>query len=545
MRKIRICLISLLFAEQALVPVAVAVAQTGPDINPQFQSASRGGAAGGGPIAPGAASPAPSGEGEFTMPVASPPGVPLKEDESGRMEAPLYEDTETRTPLDAKVSVNLENAPLTAFLHAISAQTRISFILAEGLQERKITAYLRQISVREAMQILLQIRGLTYQRIGKTNTYVVTKRSAARANLVTKIYTLSYISLLSPGSAQQDLSSITSSANSNNPFTSSSSSGSSGGTGGVSAGSAATGIAILNVINSMLTPKLGRVVTEPRTNSVIITDLPEVFPQIETVLNELDRKAPQISIEAEIVEISTTRLNELGIEWGDSRGGLATFTGPTRQTDYFLRPGFFSGDNWKNLYPAVGSSGLTNGTGITYGTLSLQQLTAVLRLLVSRSAARFLGKPNIVTMNNNTAIVTISRDAATSVTTNVSQVGQSGTVERSMVGVTLRVTPQVNKDGYVTLLIQPSFSDIQASNLTNNGSTVYDPVSRGASAIVRVKNGQTVAMGGLLQTKDTTVVRKVPLLGYIPIIGWLFTSSSTERDNTDLVIFIKPTIQVD
>ena len=124
--------------------------------------------------------------------------------------------------------------------------------------------------------------------------------------------------------------------------------------------------------------------------------------------------------------------------------------------------------------------------------------------------------------------------------------GSSSTgVERSRVGLTLRVTPQVNKEGYVTLIVQPSYSDVTASAITVNGATVYDPVSRGASTMVRVKNGQTVVIGGMLSSNETKTVRKVPLLGYIPIIGWLFTSVSSSRTNTDLVIFITPTILVD
>ena len=112
-------------------------------------------------------------------------------------------------------------------------------------------------------------------------------------------------------------------------------------------------------------------------------------------------------------------------------------------------------------------------------------------------------------------------------------------------GLTLKVTPQVNKEGYITMIVQPSYSDVVASAITVQGSTVYDPVSRGASTMVRVKNGQTVVIGGMLASTETKTVKKVPLLGYIPIIGWLFTSVSSRRTNTDLVIFLTPTILVD
>jgi len=125
--------------------------------------------------------------------------------------------------------------------------------------------------------------------------------------------------------------------------------------------------------------------------------------------------------------------------------------------------------------------------------------------------------------------------------------GTSSTgVERRRVGLTLKVTPQVNKEGYVTLIAQPSYSNAVEAGVTGaDGAKIMNPLSRGASTMVRVKNGQTVVIGGMLSSNEDKIVRKVPLLGYIPIIGWLFTSVSSKRTNTDLVIFITPTILVD
>jgi type II secretory pathway component GspD/PulD (secretin) len=543
MNKARLCVTALFAASQIILPAASVFAQTKePDINPQFQQEMQSGASA--PSAAPAASPAAASAGdtgEVKMPVATTPGVPLESATAGEngnaaAQQTLYDESESRSPMDTKVSVRLKDAPLTAFLDAISAQARISFIVAEGTQEKKITAFLRQISVREALQILLQINGLTYQRIGKSNTYVVMKRSGKALNLVTKIYTLSFISLLGVQSQSQAMSSITATTSVTSGFSNGSSgSASSGGGGG---GGGDSNVPIINVLRSVLSAH-GRITTEPRTNSLIIMDVPESFPQIEDILANLDRKAPQILIETQIVEIDTTRINNLGIAWGSSDGTMAQFIGPVRDTNYFLRDGFFSGNNWTQLFTS-------DDAIVTPGTFSLAQLTATLRALVSRDEARFLGKPKVVALNNTTSIVTILRDAVTSVTSTTTSSSTTSTVERSNVGVTLLVTPQVNKDGYITLLMQPSYSDVEAGALTDaNGQTIYDPVSRGVSTLVRVKNGQTVVLGGLLQSKDEEVVRKVPLLGYIPIVGWLFTSSEHTRANTDLVLFVTPTILVD
>ncbi|MFA6004793.1 MAG: type II and III secretion system protein, partial [Elusimicrobiota bacterium] len=117
--------------------------------------------------------------------------------------------------------------------------------------------------------------------------------------------------------------------------------------------------------------------------------------------------------------------------------------------------------------------------------------------------------------------------------------------ERIQTGLILKVTPQVNKEGYITMLVQPSFTDIKESSISTADSPTFDAISRGASTLVRIRNGQTLVIGGLLRSTETKVVRKVPILGYIPIIGWFFTSTSNRRDNSDLVIFLTPTIVSD
>jgi len=100
------------------------------------------------------------------------------------------------SPLEARVSVRLKGAPLATFLDTISAQTKINFIVAEGLETKTVTAFLQNVTVRDALQNLLQIKGLSYQQIGTSNTYIVTPRSQHSENLITRIYTLDYIPLI-------------------------------------------------------------------------------------------------------------------------------------------------------------------------------------------------------------------------------------------------------------------------------------------------------------------------------------------------------------
>ncbi|MDE2512408.1 MAG: hypothetical protein KGL74_14880, partial [Elusimicrobia bacterium] len=198
-------------------------------------------------------------------------------------------------PLDTRVTVRVKGAPLATFLDTISAQAKVNFIITEGLEQKRVTAFLQNVTVREALQVLLEIKGLTYQQIGKSKTYVVTQRSKQAENLITRIYSLSFVPLIpisSDDSTDKAAALI--------------------GTGGGNTGAGqlkpcATKnqkISIARIVCTVLS-KTGDIELEPRTNSLIVTDIPEVFPQVEQIIAELDKKAPQVMIEAQIVEIDS------------------------------------------------------------------------------------------------------------------------------------------------------------------------------------------------------------------------------------------------
>lgn len=472
-------------------------------------------------------------------------------------ETDLYKETEESSPLDRKVSIRVSNVPIAAFLNSITTQAKINFIMSEEFANKKVTASLTRVTVREALDTLLRVQGLAYQRIGKSDSYVVTKRSNDAPDTITKIYTLSYISLQGVGSAQSELNSImpqdvsSSSSSSSSDSTGLNLGGSSSGTG---SDSYSGGAEITAIVKSMLSP-VGKIAVDPRTNKLIITDVAEVFPQVENILAELDIKPPQILIEAQIVEVSKTSGLSLGFEYGGSDGAMVSMTGPKRKVDleYIKGQGV---KGWNYIFPSKdqldsGSSGSGSSSSSSSsdqgedegGLLDFSAFNIVLKSLLTRGEAKYLGKPKVVTLNNKTATITTSTDATVGQT--MSQSGSSSgegmtttSAERKRVGLTLQVTPQVNREGYVTLYVQPSYSDLVSSGFDFS----KDTTTRAASTLVRVKNGQTVVIGGLLTSRETDQTRKVPLLGDIPLLGWLFTSKTKSKSTTDLVIFITPTI---
>jgi type IV pilus secretin PilQ/predicted competence protein len=520
-----------------------------PEANPQFQqqTAAPGGAPLGESEPSGASAPADAPSPREVQ------GVQIGATAPSRSGAPV-----SLAPLDMRVTVRVKGAPLATFLDTISAQAKVNFIITEGLESKRVTAFLQNVTVREALQVLLEIKGLTYQQIGKSNTYVVTPRSKQVENLITRIYTLSYIPLIPLAGDNGQLLEIGEKGGKQQQQQQQPSAGGGGGAAG-GAGLAPSDVAIINVLRSVLS-KSGHVEIEPRTNALIVTDIPEVFPQVEQIIAELDKKAPQVLIEAQIVEIDSQRSRELGFEWGGPNGELATFTGGSRDTTFPLnlprdlgRARFF--DPLSGYSSTLGGAGIsgkpTDASGfIKTSVLDLTSLKIALRALISRSEARFLGKPKILTLNNKAATIEISAQEATNF--EVSQAGASGGtslqvsgVHRETTGLVLKVTPQVNKEGYITMLVQPSYTDIQEASISVTANRVFNPIKRAASTLVRIKNGQTLVLGGLLRSTENKVVRKVPFFGYIPIVGWLFTSSSTRRINSDLVIFITPTIVSD
>ncbi|MBO4707314.1 MAG: hypothetical protein J5594_01985 [Elusimicrobiaceae bacterium] len=479
-------------------------------------------------------------------------GESVKAKNEQSAESSLYKRGESYSPLDRKVTIRVNQVPIGTFLNSISAQSKINFIMGEEFSGKKISASLTNVTVREALDTLLRVQGLTYQRVGKSDSYVITNRSEEAPNTITKVYTLNYVSLQPNTSLSNDLSSVmpadvtSSSFNSGsgtslNVFDSSSLGGGTGGPGFSLNNSNSQTIsgngssAILGVIKSVLT-KQGKIAIDSRTNKLIITDVPEVFPQIESILDELDVKAPQILIEAQVIEVSKGSGYDVGFNWNLE----GTFTGGSTEMPW----NYFGARNGNKILRYLGTVVASEGgPKTTPPTLDWGNFTVIFKALMQNQEARSLGKPKVITMNNNQAMVTSSRDASIGTITRDTGSGSSGTTttsgtERKRVGLTLIVTPQVNKEGYVTLTVLPSYSDLIASE---TGET-YDTVTRAVTTQVRVKSGQTVVLGGLLQSTEKETVYKVPLLGQIPVLGWLFTSKQKTKSTTDLVIFITPTV---
>jgi len=166
-----------------------------------------------------------------------------------------------------------------------------------------------------------------------------------------------------------------------------------------------------------------------------------------------------------------------------------------------------------------------------------------LDMLIHNGSARVLANPKIATLNGREASILIGSRIPYIISSTVFAGGGAAPtqrIEREEVGIKLRITPLINADGYITTEIQPEVSSVSGFTGENNALPIV--ATRQASTTVRLKDGSTVIIGGLLNEEKTTTVTKVPLLGSIPVIGYLFQHRSIDTSKRDLVIEVTPRI---
>ncbi|AFZ67196.1 type II secretion system protein GspD [Deinococcus peraridilitoris] len=245
-----------------------------------------------------------------------------------------------------------------------------------------------------------------------------------------------------------------------------------------------------------------RVEVDERQRALLILVNPADRQLITDLVRQLDTERPQVMFEAEILEVNQDLTTSLGLQY-DS---IFTFKLTEGDAPQLLNLG------------KVGRSPLTLSLG--------------LNALKANGAARVLAQPRVTTLDGLEARINSTQ------TTPVIVPGANNTqsVQNITTGITLRMTPKVAPDGTVEANLSISVST--PTGTTSQGVPQFS--SREASTTVRVRNGEPIAIGGLLENRKIEATQKVPLLGDLPIIGKLFTTTRTETRNTDLVIIVTP-----
>jgi general secretion pathway protein D len=282
------------------------------------------------------------------------------------------------------------------------------------------------------------------------------------------------------------------------------------------------------------------VVADPRTNALLITAPPDLLPSIVRAIRQLDVRPRQVLIEGVIFEMAAGRFADLGVQFGalisNVLVGGVQFASPGRQPLGSIVTSLLAGQA-----PDVGS-GVSIGAGYLGGDSGA---VAFLSALARDSSTNILSTPTLVSLDNQEAEIVVAQNVPF-VTGSFSNTGGGTTplnpfqtIQREDVGLKLKVTPQISGDGAVRLNIEQ-----EVSNLTTQASAAGGEITsrRAINTNVIVGDGRLILLGGLLEDSTSGEVQKVPGLGDVPVLGYLFRTKSADTSKRVLLVLLRPQI---
>ncbi len=396
------------------------------------------------------------------------------------------------------ISLEFEQVPILTALNMIATQNGLNLV-AGGSVDGTVSIQLTEVDIWTALDAILAANGYTY--FVRDDVIIVKAiKDTEATDLISKLFTLNYLDPITAKKALEGRLSEKgkviildkkSDSESNN--------------------------------NAKYSP-----------NRIIITDLPSNIASLSETITLLDVRERSILIEAKIIETELDDDLRLGFNWPSA----VTVNG-TGASDGSVTSGTTLQSN-----NSLGAFNLGSGRW-NWGKLSIAQMSLVLDMLEQKGNSHLVSDPRITTIENHEAefryeivipIQTINRFTEGSSTSDIV------TFQDEEVGISLLVTPRINGDGNITMELFPTVEDIIGySGTPENRKPITS--SRSIRTRITVKDGETVALGGLLKENEIESIKRVPFLGHIPLLGkLLFTNKSIERTKTDLIILITPHI---
>ena len=383
--------------------------------------------------------------------------------------------------LDAKlretVTLYFNNEDIHSAMSAIGNTYGINVLIEKDIDGR-VTVNLADISLKDALDAMLDLNDLTYERRG--NILKIIKR---KDDAMTEIIRLNY--------AKAD--------------------------------------EISEMVTSLLSED-ALVQVYDISNELIVKDKKENIDKVKEFIAEIDVMPRQVMIESKLLDIKYTDFSNLGVTW----------------TANWTYPGFFANLINEEQSDSESISGGTTMAGpssdLTGGQLDLTlafahgSIDVEIDALIRNNKAKVLAAPTIVTLNNKEAKINIGEK----VPTKEKEQTTTGTIEKTVyqqVGIKLSVTPQITNDGYINMSIHPEVSSV--SEILDDGPRI---TTREADTQVLVKDGETIIIAGLIHEEEDNIDSRIPILGDIPFIGYLFRNKSTDISRKELVILITPRI---
>lgn len=307
--------------------------------------------------------------------------------------------------------------------------------------------------------------------------------------------------------------------------------------------------------------KVGTIKVDERSNQVIIQALSERMPDIEMLINALDKKTKQVLINTQIVKIKLSDQLTTGIEWeglfslGTKIG--ATYFGsypfsviPTSTTaiPWQSRKQFLNTQQTVGAYPTSSStsSKVAPGDSMHVGMINNRQdFDVLVKYLQTLGNTQILSNPKLSVINNQEARIHVGeKQAYVTTTTTTGQTTNTVSEEVTFVdvGIQLSVTPTINDDGYVTMKVKPEVSSVVDTLETPSHNKIPIIDSSMAETTVMVKDGTTIVIGGLRKEEKTSSSDQVPILSKIPLLGFFFKSGTKKTERTELLVMLTPHI---
>jgi len=272
------------------------------------------------------------------------------------------------------------------------------------------------------------------------------------------------------------------------------------------------------------------ITADKASNSLIVTASPADYQTLLQMIQKLDKRRRQVFVQAVIAELNLDKLKELGTQLAVSGGGT---TGSLSTAGVF-DPFSFLNTTTASPQQAAIVTALTALTGNT-------KIGASVSALFSNSVINVLSTPTIMTSDNMPAEIFVGENVPFVTSTSVTSITSTQSIERKDTGIILRITPQITEGDYLKLDIYQEISAVKDA-LNKGAAADLTTTKRSAKTSVVVKDKDTVVIGGLIQDRDTFVSNKIPLLGDIPLLGWLFKTTSKQREKINLLITLTPNI---
>jgi len=386
------------------------------------------------------------------------------------------------------VTINLRDVPCSHVLKVLGEKTGLKFVADPEIQDRRISVNLTNVTAEDAINAILSANSLGYRQLEGMDIYFVGDIRKIQRETNVKSIRCQF----------------------------------------------ADATELQGILNRIVTPGVGVVVAEQRTNTLILRDNPETINRLEELLKTLDAPTPQIYIQAAIAEISLTKDNATGIEWLWKNPNFYD-TDTRAATRFDLRQTAQNPNYFDNAGESIGK-GLPIGMGLGIGVLT-KRFDAVLHALTVEKDVNILSRPYLVTLDNKEAVIEVGDQIPYKV---LNQYGITS-YEFKAATIRLKVRAHINNDQTITIEVTPN-ADFE-NGQTPDGIPII--AKRMANTTIIIRNQETIVIGGLMRETKGKTISRVPLLGSIPLIGTLFKNRSDQKVKTELVVFINPTIVTD